>query len=225
MAAATWGFELANEPAAYERAVVLAAQGTKGAVEAQMVELYARHMAALAALVQDRAEGRILVGGWGYSAQFDDLAEEQVDGQSALDFLRAEIGEDLVWAAHLYPGWFADESVTDAESYIAALERAYAPLGKDDILLTETSLAGDAINDFSGETTPTQWLSRMQEWFADKGIGTGWFSGAEAGASSLVAVDGDGDLRYSCHLQYLALNARCTAERMGSALHYHCGGT
>ncbi|MBL8563867.1 MAG: hypothetical protein JNN06_16485 [Gemmobacter sp.] len=208
VAAATWGFELANEPAAYERAVVLAAQGTKGAVEAQMVELYARHMAELAALVQDRAEGRILVGGWGYSAQFDDLAEEQVGHQSALDFLRAAIGEDLVWAAHLYPGWFADDTVSDAATYIAALERAYAPLGDDDILLTETSLAGDAINDFSGETVPTQWLSRMQEWFADKGIGTGWFSGAEAGASSLVAVDGDGDLRYlHQHSLAFALNA------------------
>lgn len=208
VAAATWGFELANEPAAYERAVVLAAQGTKGAVEAQMVELYARHMAELAALVQDRAEGRILVGGWGYSAQFDDLAEEQVGGQSALDFLREAIGADLVWAAHLYPGWFADETVTDAESYIVALERAYAALGEDDILLTEISFAGGAINDFSGETTPTQWLSRMQEWFADRGIGTGWFSGAEAGASSLVAVDGDGGLRYlHQHSLAFALNA------------------
>ena len=208
VAAATWGFELANEPAAYERAVVLAAQGTKGAMEAQMVELYARHMAELAALVQDRAEGRILVGGWGYSAQFDDLAEEQVGAQSALDFLRAAIGDDLVWASHLYPGWFAGETVTDAESYIAALEQVYAPLGDDDILLTETSLAGDAINDFSGETSPTQWLSRMQEWFADKGIGTGWFSGAEAGASSLVSVDGDGGLRYlHQHSLAFALNA------------------
>ena len=206
--AATWGYELANEPAAYERAVVLAAQGTKGAVEAQMVELYARHMAELAALVQDRAEGRILVGGWGYSAQFDDLAEEQVGRQSALDFLRAAIGDDLVWAAHLYPGWHADDTVTDPASYMAALERAYAHLGDDDILLTETSLAGDAINDFSGATSETQWLSRMQEWMADRGIGIGWFSGAEAGASSLVAVDGDGGLRYlHQHSLAFALNA------------------
>lgn len=41
----------------------------------------------------------------------------------------------------------------------------------------------------------------------------------------VVCQDDDGDQRYTCHLQYLALNARCTAERMGSAVHYHCGGT
>lgn len=214
VAAATWGFELANEPAAYERAVVQAEQGSKGAAEAQMVELYARHMAELAALVQDRAEGRILVGGWGYSAQFDDLAEEQVGTQSALNYLRDAIGEDLVWAAHLYPGWFTTNNVTDAASYQAVLENAYAPLGDDDILLTEISFAGDALNDFSTDTTETQLLSRLQEWFADKGIGMGWFSGAEAGASSLVAVDADGGLRYlHQHSLAFALNGFSLDDR------------
>lgn len=46
----------------------------------------------------------------------------------------------------------------------------------------------------------------------------------EERGGDVVCQDDDGDLRYTCHLQYLALNARCTAERMGSAVHYHCGG-
>ncbi len=47
----------------------------------------------------------------------------------------------------------------------------------------------------------------------------------EERGGEVVCQDDDGDQRYTCHLQYLALNARCTAERMGSAVHYHCGGT
>lgn len=46
---------------------------------------------------------------------------------------------------------------------------------------------------------------------------------AERGGE-VVCQDDDGDLRYTCHLQYLALNARCAVERMGSNVHYHCGG-
>ncbi len=49
--------------------------------------------------------------------------------------------------------------------------------------------------------------------------------GVEERGGNVVCQDDDGDQRYTCHLQYLALNARCTAERMGSAVHYHCGGT
>lgn len=186
---AVWGYELANEPAAYERAVELAPQGTKGAAEAQFVALYARHMAALADVIAPRDDGRILVGGWAYSAQFDDLAEERVGAQSALDFLRAEIGPRLVWAAHVYPGWHAEKGETDPAAYAAALDRAMSFLGKDDIMLTEISFPGQSLNDFSQAGNATQLLSRLQEFWADRGIGLGWFSGAEAGASSLVRID------------------------------------
>ena len=211
--AAVWGYELANEPAAYERAVVLAPRGTKGEVDAQMVALYARHMVELSDLVQDRAEGRILVGGWGYSAQFAPFAEEMVGRQTALAYLRSQIGEDLVWSAHLYPGWHGDDTTTDPEAYAALLEQVYAPLGGDDILLTEISFAGDRLNNFAQGHTDTLHLSRMLEWFADQGIGTTWFSGAEAGASSLVSIDQGGALRYlHQHSLAFAMNAFSLAE-------------
>lgn len=60
---------------------------------------------------------------------------------------------------------------------------------------------------------------------ATKRVGDG--AGAQAvdeRGGEVVCQDEDGDLRYTCHVQYLALNARCSAERMGSAVHYHCGG-
>lgn len=61
---------------------------------------------------------------------------------------------------------------------------------------------------------------------ATRRVGEGGGADAvEERGGEVVCQDGDGGLRYSCHLQYLALNARCTAERMGSAVHYHCGGT
>lgn len=56
------------------------------------------------------------------------------------------------------------------------------------------------------------------------GEGAGTDAVKERGGN-VVCQDDDGDQRYTCHLQYLALNARCTAERMGSAVHFHCGGT
>lgn len=56
------------------------------------------------------------------------------------------------------------------------------------------------------------------------GEGVGGDAVKERGGD-VVCQDDDADLRFTCHLQYLALNARCTAERMGSAVHYHCGGT
>lgn len=41
---------------------------------------------------------------------------------------------------------------------------------------------------------------------------------------AVTCQDDDGDLRYTCHLQYLALNARCTAERSSGTVLYHCAG-
>jgi Ca2+-binding RTX toxin-like protein len=206
---AVWGYELANEAAAYERGVTLAERGTKLAAEAQFVGLYARHMAELAARVQAAdPDARVLVGGWAYSARFTDLAENSVGNKSALDFLRAKIGDALVWAGHLYPGWHSGTEVTDPKELAQIYATALAPLGDDDILLTETSFSGALINDFSLAPNVTRSMSRMQEWFADRGIGTTWFSGAEAGASSLVAVDSGAKLRYlHQHSLAFALNA------------------
>ncbi|RID93370.1 calcium-binding protein [Gemmobacter lutimaris] len=206
---AVWGYELANEAAAYERGVTLAERGTKLAAEERFVELYARHMAELAGMVQAAdPEARVLVGGWAYSARFTDLAENTVGNRSALDFLRAKIGDALVWAAHLYPGWHSGTEVSDPEELVKVYEAALAPLGDDDILLTETSLSGALINDFNLAPNVTRAMARVQEWFADRGVGTTWFSGAEAGASSLVAVDTGAKLRYlHQHSLAFALNA------------------
>ncbi|THD83114.1 calcium-binding protein [Aliigemmobacter aestuarii] len=203
-----WGYELANEPAAYQNAVVMAPRGMKEAAEARFVDLFARHMAEAARFVDARAEGKILIPGWGYSARFEELAEHAVGTRSALQYLRAAAGEDLVWAAHLYPGWHTGPDITDPAALIRAYEDAFSVLGSDDILLTETNLAGALINDFSHPTSEVTAFARTLEWFATRGIGVTWFSAAEAGASNLVVIDPGTNLRLLHQHSYaFALNA------------------
>ncbi|MDZ4094798.1 MAG: cellulase family glycosylhydrolase, partial [Paracoccaceae bacterium] len=109
---AVYGYELVNEPAAYERGVVLTQSGFKADAEQRFVELYARHMAEVAALIEARDDANILVGGWGFSGRFQELADNSVGGQSALDYLRGQIGDNLIWSAHLYPGWLGTNGAT-----------------------------------------------------------------------------------------------------------------
>lgn len=206
--ARVWGYELANEPAGYMDAVIAAPRGTKTAVEARFVDLFARNMAEAAALIDSRAEGRILVPGWGYSGRFDVFAEHDVGARSALQYLRTQVGEDLVWAAHLYPGWHTGPAITDPAALATAYAAAFAPLGRDAILLTETNLDGARINDFSVAPNEVTAFARTLEWFAERGIGITWFAAAEAGASNLVVVDPGVNLRMLHQHSYaFALNA------------------
>ena len=193
---AVYGYELVNEPASYERGVELAARGTKLAAEARFVDLYARQMADLADMIDARHDGRILVGGWGYSGRFEEFAENTVGSRTALDFLRESIGEDLVWSAHFYAGWRNSDQARSVAELEAIFEALYAPLGDDDILLTETTLPGHQINDFSTAPGATWVLARSLDWFAENGIGITWYSGAEAGAGHLVTVDPGQALRF-----------------------------
>jgi hypothetical protein len=205
---AVWGYELANEPAAYLNGVAYAARGTKATEEARFVDLYARHMAEAAHVVQSRTDAKILVPGWGYSGRFDALEENQVGSRSALSYLRQKIGDDLVWAAHLYPGWHSGASITDPAALKSILAEVLRPLGSDDILLTETNLSGAWINNFGVAPNLVTAFSRIQEFFADRGIGITWFAGAEAGASSLVTIDPGSKLRYlHQHSLAFAMNA------------------
>lgn len=206
--AAVYGYEIVNEAAAYEQGVDLAAREIKSDVEQAFVALYARHMAEAAALISARDDARILVGGWAYSARFAELAEHTVGNQSALDYLRSQIGDKLVWAAHIYPGWHTGASVGSEAELKAEFDRVFGPLGGDDILLTETNLRGDLINNHAVAPTIVTDFARTQEWFAAHGIGATWSPGAQAGASSLVSVDADGTLRFLHQHSYaFALNA------------------
>lgn len=191
-AAAVYGWELMNEAAAYRNTV--RANGADASYSAaDFVGLYTQHSAQLAQLIDARAEGRILVGGWGYNGDFMTLATTQVGGVSALNYLRASVGADLVWSAHFYPGWMGTNLLTDPAALEARLDEIYGMLAGDDVLLTETNIDG-SVDDQSQPADYVDVLGAAFEWFAANGIGLGWYPGAQTGASHLIYVENDGSV-------------------------------
>lgn len=210
---AVWGYELANEPAAWARGEVIAPRGTKQAELDRFLALYAQHMEQLAAATGAGPDDRILIGGWGYSGQFDQLARPAIGGTSVLDHLAAQFGDQLVWSAHLYPGWHGTDGLEPA-AIIARLEQVFAAMQGRPMLLTEFNLSGANVNDTTNTGHIAYLFGRMQEWFADRGLGMGWFPGAEAGGSSLVTIDPGGQLRFLHEHSYaMAMNAFTLDDR------------
>ena len=189
-AAAVYGWELMNEPAAYRHSVRY--NGTDAAyAQSDFVQLYASHCAQLAQDIEARAEGRILVGGWGYNADFLTLAGTAMTGGSALDYLRTEVGDRLVWSAHFYPGWMGTNLLTDPAALTARLGQIFAALTGDDVLITETNIDG-AVDDQAQPVDYVDLFADSVAWFAQNGIGIGWYPGAQTGSSHLIYVESDG---------------------------------
>lgn len=189
-AAAVYALEAANEPATYNRAEERT--GSTG----EFVRLYGAHMAEFAQLVQERSDARVMIGGFGYSGQFNVLGSTSAGtGQgTVLDLIRQAAGNDLVWSAHLYPDW-SPRAEQEFERFEALIRQTYGVLGSDDIILTETNAPGDEANT-SGENGPSFWMTRAYEAFLDAGIGFGWFPGAETGESAFLSIDNGTQIRF-----------------------------
>lgn len=195
VANAVYGYEVANEPAAYLQAAQAAASRAGGMQE--FVQLYAQHMVELGQMIDARSDGaKILVGGWGYSGQFQQMADIAMGGGSALDFIRQGLGDSLVWSAHLYPGWMGTTGMTDPDAIRAVLDRIYAPIGGDSMILTETNAPGSAAYNLHSGEAAVRGFTQVYDWFADRGVGIGWFTGSQTGASNLSRFGMDGSLSY-----------------------------
>jgi Ca2+-binding RTX toxin-like protein len=191
-AAGVYGWELMNEAAGYRHTV--RANGSDAFyTAADFVGLYAAHCADLAQMINARADGKILVGGWGYNGDFLTLASTLVDGVSALDYLRAAVGTDLVWSAHLYPGWMGTNLVSDPAALEDRLQQIYGALTGDDVLITETNIDG-AVDDAGLAADYSDLFAASMEWFAANGIGLGWYPGVQTGSSHLIYVEDDGSV-------------------------------
>lgn len=211
--AAVMGYELANEPAAWARGAVLAAQGSKQQALDRFVVLYTGHMERLAAATGADPDDHILIGGWGFSGSFVELDRPVIGGRSALDHLESVFGKALIWSAHLYPGWHGTDRL-DPAAILERLEQVFAPMAGRKVQLTEFNLDGASVNDTTATGHIAHVFGRMQEWFADKGFGMGWFPGAEAGGSALVTIDPGGALRFLHQHSYaLAMNAFTLNDR------------
>lgn len=187
--AAVYGLEVINEPAGYANAQRAAGEG--GA----FVQLYGQHVAELAALIDARSDAKVLVDGWGYAQNFNSLAQiRTADGQSTvLDQIRAAVSDDLVWSAHLYPEWTGNAGQS-TEGIAAVIDGITRILGSDDIILTETNGEDSHVNSLA--VPEAFWLARAWEVLVDRGIGIGWFPGADVGASSFVSIDRGTLLRF-----------------------------
>lgn len=206
VASGVWGWELMNESAGYRHSV--RANGTAdGLSEADFVQLYADHAIALAQAIGGRATGNILVGGWGYNGDFLTLAETQINGVSALDYLRQGVGADLVWSAHLYPGWMGTDRALSPAELIARLEEVYAPVRGDAVMITEINANGQIDNPLDPQNYE-DFYAASYEWFAAQGIGLGWYPGVQTGSSHLLYLEGNGTETYrNQHSLAHAMNA------------------
>lgn len=206
VAAGVWGWELMNESAAYRHSV--RNNGTAdGLSQADFVRLYADHAIALAQQIDVRAEGNILVGGWGFNGDFLTLANTQINGQTALDYLRAGVGDDLVWSAHLYPGWMGTNTVNSPAALIARLEQIYAPIARDRVIITEINADGQVNNPAQAQGVD-DFFAAAYEWFVARGMGFGWYPGVQTGASHLLYLETNGSETYrNQHSLAHAMNA------------------
>lgn len=200
VAEAVYGYELVNEPSAYENTV-------DGGL------MYYEDMAELFGRVDGWGDAKILVGGLMYSARFSKLAES-ADGQDAttLDLFRETFGEQLVWSAHYYTGQNGDANADSADAI--ALPERLSYLGDDDIIVTEMNFDSD-FNDsemerfitasgdipmwagwtllqpiFSGQTDK-YYYARLAEELESSGIGMTWWSPIDIDGN-LLTVNGSG---------------------------------
>lgn len=204
--AGVYGWELMNESAAYRHAIRNNGAGD-GLSAADFVKLYADHALALSDLIQARAGGKVLVGGWGYNGDFLTLEDTAVQDGTALSHLREGVGAALVWSAHLYPGWMGTNLAGSPAALIDRLEAAYAPVAGDAVLITEMNANG-SVNNAAAAPDYEDFYAASYEWFAEKGIGLGWYPAVQTGASHLLTLEADGGLTYRHqHALGHALNA------------------
>lgn len=157
--AAVWGWELINEPMAYGK------DAAAGAV-------YSRHMHDLIASL-DWGDKRILVGGLGASARFD-----QIDAA----LLRQAAGPRLVWSMHMYPGWAMSRSPDAVRRHFpdSLCERLSGLIpGGGDLIVTETHLItakGSLLPEGDAQAVVSYNMARALPWLADMGIGWSWWT-------------------------------------------------
>ncbi|WP_164876163.1 calcium-binding protein [Falsirhodobacter deserti] len=216
---AVYAHEIVNEPAAYNTATFYANRRAEGLQE--FVPLYAQHMVQLGQMIEERSgDAKIMVGGWNYSAQFQTMDDVMMGNGSALDYIRAGLGDSLVWSAHLYPGWLGTTGLSDPDDVRAVLDQIYAPIMEDALILTETNAQGNQAYNLKSDRPEVQGFTLAYDWFADNGVAISWFTGSQYGESNLSRIDPDGTLRF---VQQASYGAAMDAFTLGGEDAAHSG--
>ena len=191
---AVYGWDLINEAAGYRHSIK--ANGVDADfTTASFTRLYADHMIALSDLVQARSDAKVLVGGWGYNGDFNSLNETMIGDGSALDYIRQGVGSNLVWSAHLYAGWMGTNTVTSPAELRARLDGIYASVAGDNVLVTEINAHGAVDNSAEAPDFGDIYVAAY-DWFAENGMGIGWYPGVQTGAAHLLSIEGKNALNY-----------------------------
>ncbi|PAU95031.1 hypothetical protein CK240_16805 [Paracoccus salipaludis] len=219
VSAAVYAYEVVNEPAAYNTATFYADKRYEGLQD--FVSLYAQHMVQLGQMISERSgDAKIMVGGWNYSADFQQLADIRMGDGSALDYIRTGLGDSLVWSAHLYPGWQGTSGLFDPDDVRAVLDDIYAPILDDALILTETNAQGNEAYNLISDHKEVQGFTQAYDWFADNGVAVSWFTGSQYGESNLSRMDPDGTLRF---VQQASYGAAMDAFSLGGEDAVHAG--
>jgi len=191
---AVYGWDLMNESAGYRHSIKANGADTSFSV-ASFAKLYADHMIGLSDLVQARSDAKVLVGGWGYNGDFLSLDKTSIGDGSVLEYIRKGVGGDLVWSAHLYAGWMGTGKVTSPTELRAKLDLLYAAVAGDDVLITEINAHGAVDNPATAPDFADIYVAAY-DWFAENGIGLGWYPGLQTGSAHLLSIEGKGALNY-----------------------------
>lgn len=191
-----YGYELLNEPAAFDQAINLADPEDAAAVAEDMAALYVQLMLELDAMISESSDAKILVDAWGYAGQTDFLATTMIGDQTAAELLEEGIGDDLVWSVHFYPGWQGTGDITDQAELEEALADLLAPFGDSDVIITEINVPGTTTYDPYAGNQVTTATALSLDFLIDSGVGIGWFPAMQTGSSGLAFVEADGDIRY-----------------------------
>lgn len=187
----TCSFEAINEPAAYDRGA-----DAFPALRPRLMEAYVEAVLAIHRQIAARSDADLYVGGWAYSADFKALEEPLPSGGSALSRIRDGVGARLVWSAHFYPDW--GPNAATVEEYEAWLDRRFAPILGDRVVMTEFNVRNADVNDprVKDRRHRSQFMvARCARWFHRHDIGIGWWPAANYAKSSPIMIRGDGGLR------------------------------
>lgn len=193
-----WAAEFINEPDSYN-VMANAINDKKRALAVYAmanVEIAKQVYLKPDALFQD---AWLFVGGFNYSARFDELAQPNQylpNGQSALQYIRDNIpAARLCWSMHAYSGWVG--SFTQAGQRLNFRRRlgGLTPKGIEDdrICITETNVRHDVVFRYPWVQDGFQMFNMMRngQWFAEKEISIGWWTAANYAQARLIQIQTD----------------------------------
>ena len=189
-----WAVEAINEPDSYN------VMGLRVGDLPWARAIYAQHVVAIWEQVYAQASSPFdaawfFVGGWNYSANFSGLTIPNAylpGGVSALQYIRDRVpAARLCWSLHAYPDWVGGATQSQSRQNLRRRLGGLAPTGieGDRVLITEVNARHDGLYRYNADGVSSDLnLVRNATWMAEKGIGIGWWTGANYAQARLIQI-------------------------------------